>query len=53
MQIIPPETTNYLIAGYGVFFAVFILFIGSLALRWSRLTRDFLAFEELTKDKNS
>ena len=49
---ITPETTNYMIAGYAVFFAVTTFYVASLVLRWRNLKRDFLTLEELGKDKN-
>jgi hypothetical protein len=53
MSIITPETTNYLIAGYAVFFGVFIFFIISMAVRWSHLKRDLQSLQEMEKDKKS
>jgi len=51
MPFTTPETTNYMIAGYAVFFGIFILFITSMAIRWSNLKRDFLTLEELDNSK--
>jgi hypothetical protein len=48
---IPPDTTNYMIAGYAVFFVVVTFYIATLALRWRNLMRDVQTLEELTKDK--
>ena len=53
MSIIPPETTNYMIAGYAVFFGVFVIFIASMAVRWSNLKRDLQALKEMEKEKKS
>ena len=53
MANITPETTNYLIAGYAVFFSVFTLFIASLFVRWVNLKRDFQVFEDMEKEKKS
>lgn len=50
---ISPETTNYMIAGYVVFFFIFTFYISSLAVRWSNLKRDMQTLEELEKDKKS
>jgi hypothetical protein len=46
-----PDTTNYMIAGYTVFFSVFAIYLASLALRWSKFKRDFQVLEELVKDR--
>lgn len=53
MSIVPPETTNYMIAGYAVFFGVFVIFIASMAVRWSHLKRDLYTLEVLEKEKKS
>lgn len=47
---ITPDTTNYMIAGYAVFFSIFIFFVGSLYIRWSRLSRDLHVLEDLQKE---
>jgi hypothetical protein len=49
---IPPDTTNYMIAGYAVFFIVTIAYVCSLTLRWINLKRDIQMLDELGKDKN-
>ena len=49
---ITPETTNYMIAGYTVFFVVTTFYVASLVVRWMNLKRDFLSLEDLGKDKN-
>lgn len=53
MPIITPETTNFLIAGYAVFFGVFISYIASLVFRWQNLKRDLQSLQDMEKDKNS
>lgn len=53
MPIITPETTNYLIAGYAVFFGVFIFYIASMLIRWVNLKRDFQTLLDMEKDKKS
>jgi hypothetical protein len=40
-----------MIAGYAVFFGVFILYLASLAFRWSNLKRDFLTLEGMENTK--
>ena len=48
-----PETTNYMIAGYIVFFSVFTFYILSLAVRWSKLKQNQQTLEEMDQDSNS
>jgi len=50
---ISPETTNYMIAGYAVFFLVFTFYIVSLVVRWSNLRRDMHILEDLEIDNKS
>lgn len=44
-----PDTTNYLILGYGVFGIVMGLYLISLAVRHRNLKRDLELLEELEK----
>ena len=46
---IPPETTNYMIGGYIVFFVVFTSYLASLVIRWTKLKREFNTLKELEK----
>jgi len=48
---ITPNTTNYMIAGYAVFFGVIVIYLVSLYSRWSRLQRDMRSLEEMNQDK--
>ena len=48
-----PETTNYLIAGYTVFFLVITFYILSLTARWSKLKQNQHTLEEIDQDNNS
>ena len=41
------DTTNYMIAGYGIFFGVSIIYLFSLYTRWKKLQRDLETLEEL------
>jgi hypothetical protein len=43
----PIETTNYMAAGYIIFFVVMILYLGSLLLRSRNLQQDLAMLEEL------
>jgi hypothetical protein len=48
---ITPETTNYMIAGYVIFFSVTAFYVASLVVRWRNLKRDFQSLEEMGNDK--
>ena len=41
------DTSNYMIAGYTVFFSVTIVYLLSLITRWKNLQRDLETLEEL------
>ena len=41
------DTSNYMIAGYSIFFGVTIIYITSLVTRWKKLMRDLIMLEEL------
>jgi CcmD family protein len=43
----PPETTNYMIAGYLVIFSVMFIYIASLFLRRRKLEQDLKTLEEM------
>jgi CcmD family protein len=43
----PPETTNYMIAGYIVIFGVMFLYVISLFMRRRKLEQDIQIMEEL------
>ena len=43
----PPETTNYMVAGYAVIFSVMFIYILSLILRRKKLEQDLRILEEL------
>ena len=43
----PAETTQYMIAGFGVIFGVLGLYIASLIIRRKNLERDMQALEKL------
>ena len=43
----PPETTNYMIAGYAVIFSVMFIYIISLILRRRKLELDLKTLEEM------
>ena len=41
------DTSNYMIAGYAIFFGVSIIYLISLVTRWKNLQRDLETLEEL------
>ena len=41
------DTSNYMIAGYAIFFGVTIIYLLSLYARWKNLQRDLETLEEL------
>ena len=43
----PPETTNYMIAGYIVIFCVMTLYIITLFLRYRKFEQDIKVLEEM------
>jgi len=45
----PAQTLNYFIAGYAVIFGVLLIYLISLAIRWSRLHKDEKMLAELDK----
>jgi CcmD family protein len=46
-HLAPPETTNYMIAGYVVIFSVMFTYVVSLFLRRRKLEQDIKILEEL------
>jgi hypothetical protein len=47
----PPDTSRYMVAGYAISFAVMLLYVASLFIRYRNLNRDMSMFEEMDKDK--
>lgn len=47
----PPDTSQYMIAGYSIAFGVMIVYVVSLYIRFRNLDRDMSMFEEMDKDK--
>jgi hypothetical protein len=47
----PPDTSQYMIAGYAIAFGVMIVYVVSLYIRFRNLDRDMSMFEEMDKDK--
>ena len=47
----PPDTSQYMIAGYVIAFGVMLLYVASLFIRYRNLNRDLSMFDEMDKDK--
>jgi len=47
----PPDTSGYMVAGYAIAFAVIIIYVASLFIRFRNLQRDMSMLEEMDKDK--
>jgi hypothetical protein len=47
----PPDTSQYMIAGYAIAFGVMLLYVASLFIRFRNLDRDMSMLEEMDKDK--
>jgi hypothetical protein len=47
----PPDTSQYMVAGYAVAFGVMLIYVLSLFIRSSNLKRDLSMLEEMDKDK--
>ena len=46
----PPDTTNYYIAGYAVFFVIMILYIAVLVSRNRNLKQEYELLKQLDQD---
>jgi len=47
----PPDTSQYMIAGYAIAFGVMLIYVLSLFIRSRNLKRDLSMLEEMDKDK--
>ena len=47
----PPDTSQYMIAGYAIAFGVMLLYVVSLFIRSRNLNRDMSMLEDMDKDK--
>lgn len=45
-----PDTSQYMVAGYAIAFAVMFLYVASLYIRYRNLNRDISLFEEMEQD---
>ena len=44
-----PDTSQYMVAGYAIFFAVMLIYVASLFIRSHNLNRDLSILEEMDK----
>ena len=49
----PPDTSQYMVAGYAIAFGVMFIYVVSLFVRSCNLNRDLSMLEEMEKDKSS
>lgn len=47
----PPDTSQYMIAGYVIAFAVMIIYVASLYIRFRNLNRDLSTLEDMDNEK--
>lgn len=47
----PPDTSGYMIAGYAIAFAVMIIYVASLYIRFRNLNRDLSMLEDMDEQK--
>lgn len=45
----PPDTSQYMVAGYAIAFGVMLLYVASLFIRSRNLNRDMSMLEEMDK----
>ena len=41
------NTTNYMLAGYAIFFSVMVIYVSSLIIRWKKSIAELTTLEEL------
>jgi len=46
---IPPDTSQYMVVGYAISFAVMLIYVASLFIRYRNLNRDLSMLEEMDK----
>jgi hypothetical protein len=47
----PPDTSQYMVAGYAIAFSVMLIYVISLFIRSRNLKRDMSMLEEMDEDK--
>ena len=48
---VPPDTSQYMIAGYIISFVVMFLYVASLFIRFRNLNRDLSTLDEMNSKK--
>jgi hypothetical protein len=51
IQDAPPDTSAYMLLGYGVAFTVMTVYVASLFIRWRNLQRDLETLRQLEAEK--
>ena len=46
----PPDTSQYMIAGYAIAFGVMIIYVASLFIRFRNLNRDISMLEDMDEN---
>ena len=47
----PPDTSQYMVAGYAIAFGVMLIYVASLYIRFRNLKQDLSMLEEMDSDK--
>lgn len=47
----PPDTSQYMVAGYAIAFGVMLIYVVSMFIRSRNLKRDLSMLEEMDKEK--
>jgi hypothetical protein len=53
LQQMTPDTSNYMVAGFGVIFGAMLIYLISLVVRFRNLRQDLEMLQELEKRSNS
>ena len=46
----PPDTSQYMVAGYAIAFGVMLIYVASLFIRFRNLNRDLSTLEDMDKE---
>ena len=46
----PPDTSQYMVAGYAIAFGVMLIYVVSLVIRFRNLNRDMSMLEDMDKE---
>lgn len=47
----PPDTSGYMIVGYTIFFAVILIYLLSIYIRWRNLKQELALLTDLEREK--